>query len=89
MAWRSLIINTAAAPGALDSEVAALVEKLAAKSQAILKLGKRAFFTAEDLPLQQAVELLAANLSLNVLAEDAAEGVTAFLEKRKPNWKDR
>jgi enoyl-CoA hydratase/carnithine racemase len=83
------LINKAAAPGALDTEVNALAEKLAGKSQAILKLGKRAFLTAEDLPLQQAVELLAANLSLNVLAEDAAEGVTSFLEKRKPNWKDR
>ena len=83
------LINKVAEPGALDAEVSVWVEKLAGKSQAILKLGKRAFFTAEDLPLQQAVELLAANLSLNVLAEDAAEGVTSFLEKRKPNWKDR
>lgn len=83
------LINKAAAPGALDTEVDALVEKLASKSQAILKLGKRAFFTAEDLPLQQAIEMLSANLSLNVLAEDAAEGVTSFLEKRKPVWKDR
>ena len=83
------LINKVAAPGALDTEVSSLADKLAAKSQAILKLGKRAFFTAEDLPLAQAVELLAANLSLNVLAEDAAEGVTSFLEKRKPNWKDR
>jgi enoyl-CoA hydratase len=83
------LINTVAAAGTLDEEVDALVQKLAGKSQAIVKLGKRAFFTAEDLPLSQAFELLAANLSLNVLAEDAAEGVTAFLEKRKPQWKDR
>ena len=48
-----------------------------------------AFFTAEDLPLQQAVEFLSAQLSLNVLAEDAAEGVTAFLEKRPAKWGDR
>ena len=50
----------------------------------MLALGRRSFFTAEDLPLAQAVEFLAAKLSLNVLAEDAAEGVTAFLEKRPP-----
>jgi enoyl-CoA hydratase len=83
------LINQAVAPAGLDAAVEALAAKVAGKSQAILKLGKRAFLAAEDLPLAQAIELLAANLSINVLAEDAAEGVTAFLEKRKPNWKDR
>lgn len=83
------LITQAVEPGGLDAAVDALAGKLAGKSQAILKLGKRAFLAAEDLPLAQAIELLAANLSINVLAEDAAEGVTAFLEKRKPNWKDR
>jgi enoyl-CoA hydratase/carnithine racemase len=51
--------------------------------------GARAFFTAEDLPLSQAVEFLASQLSLNILSEDAAEGVSAFLEKRPPKWNDR
>jgi enoyl-CoA hydratase len=83
------LLNQAVDPAGLDAAVDALAGKLAGKSQAILKLGKRAFLAAEDLPLAQAIELLAANLSINVLAEDAAEGVTAFLEKRKPNWKDR
>ncbi len=83
------LLNQSVEPAALDAAVETLAAKLAGKSQAILKLGKRAFLAAEDLPLAQAIELLAANLSINVLAEDAAEGVTAFLEKRKPNWKDR
>ncbi len=55
----------------------------------MLALGRRAFFTAEDMPLPAALEYLASQLSLNVLAEDAAEGVTAFLEKRPPKWNDR
>jgi enoyl-CoA hydratase/carnithine racemase len=69
--------------------VAELVQTLAGKSQATLRLGKRAFYTAEDMVLGQALEHLAAELSLNVMLEDTAEGVTAFLEKRKPTWKDR
>lgn len=73
----------------LDAATNALAEKLADKSQAILALGRRAFAVAEDLPLAQAFEYLASQLSLNTLAEDAAEGVTAFLEKRPPAWKDR
>jgi enoyl-CoA hydratase/carnithine racemase len=83
------LFSQVAEAGGLDAAVAAMAEKLAGKSQAIYKLGKRAYLAAEDLPLAQAVELLAAHLSINVLAEDAAEGVTAFLEKRKPQWKDR
>lgn len=73
----------------LDASVDALCEKLAGKSRAVLTLGKRAFHTAEDLPFDQAIEHLASQLSLNVLAEDAAEGVTAFMEKRKARWADR
>ncbi len=77
-------------PGAdLDAATGALAEKLAGKSRAVLALGRRAFFTAEDLPLPQAVEHLASQLTLNVLTEDAGEGVGAFLEKRPPQWKDR
>jgi enoyl-CoA hydratase len=83
------LLNRVVPAAELDAAVSALAQKLAGKSQAILALGRRAFFAAEDLPLAQAVELLASQLSLNVLAEDAAEGVTAFLEKRKPKWNDR
>ncbi len=83
------LLNRVVPAAELDAAVATLVGKLAGKSQAVLALGRRAFFTAEDLPLPAALEFLAAQLSLNVLAEDAAEGVTAFLEKRPPKWNDR
>ncbi len=83
------LVNRIAPAAGFEAAVDALVASLKGKSQAILALGKRAYLTSEDLPLAQAVEMLAANLSLNVLAEDAAEGVTAFLEKRPPAWKDR
>lgn len=83
------LLNRAVPRAQLDEEVHALAQTLAQKSRAILALGKRAFFTAEDLALAPAVEHLASQLSLNVLAEDAQEGVSAFLEKRPPTWKDR
>ena len=83
------LVNRVVPAAELDGAVAQLAALLAGKSQAVLTLGRRAFFTAEDLPLQPAVEHLASQLSLNVMMEDAAEGVTAFLEKRPPKWKDR
>jgi enoyl-CoA hydratase/carnithine racemase len=83
------LLNKVVPEAELDSAVRTLAEKLASKSQAVLALGRRAYFTAEDQALPHAFEHLAGQLSLNVLAEDAAEGVTAFLEKRKPRWNDR
>lgn len=83
------LVNRVVPAPELDAATNALAGALAGKSQAVLALGRRAQLMSEDLPLPQAFEALAAQLSLNVLAEDAAEGVTAFLEKRPPNWKDR
>jgi len=83
------LLNTVVPADQLDAATAALAAKVGGKSLAILALGRRSFFTAEDLPLAQALEYLAAQLSLNVLTEDAAEGVTAFLEKRPAKWTDR
>lgn len=83
------LVNRVVPPAQLDEATQALAEKLAGKSLAILSLGRRGFFTAEDLPLAPALEHLAAQLSLNLLTEDAAEGVTAFLEKRPAKWNDR
>jgi enoyl-CoA hydratase/carnithine racemase len=73
----------------LDPATDALVETLANKSKAIVALGKRAFLAAEDLPLPRALEYLDEQFAMNIRAEDAAEGVAAFLEKRAPKWKDR
>lgn len=83
------LLNRAVPRAELEATTSALAQKLCGKSQATLALGRKAFYTAEDLPLVQALEYLAGQLSLNVTLEDAAEGVGAFLEKRKPQWRDR
>ncbi len=83
------LVNKVVPAAELDAATKALATKIAGKSLSILALGRRSFFTAEDLPLGQSLEFLAAQLSLNVLSEDTAEGVTAFLEKRPAKWVDR
>lgn len=83
------LITQVVPPAELEGATNALAQKLAGKSRAIMALGKRSYFATEDLPLPNAIEMLASQLSLNVMAEDAAEGVTAFLEKRPPKWNDK
>ncbi len=73
----------------LDSKVDEITAKLTSKSPAILRLGRRAFYTARDMEYGKALEYLASVLAINTMAEDVAEGVAAFLEKREPQWKGK
>jgi enoyl-CoA hydratase/carnithine racemase len=73
----------------LPGETDALVAALAAKPPVAVRLGKKAFFAAMDSSLEAGLEAMQAQLSLLNTTQDAAEGVGAFLEKRKPAWKGR
>lgn len=73
----------------LDGAVAEIVAKLRSFSPAVHRLGLSHFHRMADLPLDAAMTLGADGLGLNVLLEDAAEGISAFISKRDPNWKGR
>lgn len=73
----------------LDEKVAEVVKTLLSKSPAILRLGRRAFYTMRDMEYQKALEYLAGMLSINSMAEDVMEGVSAFIQKRPPQWKGK
>ena len=83
------LINHVSAPGAVLDEARALAERIAARSPAIAALGKSAFYAASDLDFEAALKYLHTQLTLNLLTEDAAEGVSAFLGRREPQWKGR
>ena len=74
---------------ALDDEVAALAAALAAKSSAVLKLGRDSFYAVWDQSADDALRVLHPLLTVTANTEDAAEGIAAFSEKRAPVWKDR
>lgn len=83
------LVNHAVPRAELDARVAELVDKVSGYSPAVLALGRQAFHAMEDMPLDQALEYLCGQLTLNTLTEDAAEGVSAFVTRRKPEWKGR
>ncbi len=83
------IVNRVVADDQLDAAVAEWAAKLAAKSPVIMRLGKEAMRRQLDMPLDDALDYLRAQLTLAQSTEDIVEGVTAFFEKREPTWKGR
>jgi enoyl-CoA hydratase len=83
------VINRVSAPGSSIAEGRAVALAIATKPPALVSLAKRAFHRADELHFEDALAYLAPHLSLNLLTEDAAEGLQAFLQKRTPVWKGR
>ena len=83
------MVNTVVARGELDAAVEELCAKLTSTSPAIMRLGKDSFYASRDMGFREGMEYLHGQLAVNLDTEDVVEGVTAFLEKREPNWTGR
>ncbi len=73
----------------LEEEVSKLAETIASKSNKVVKIGKEAFYKQLEMPLNEAYKYTSEVMSENMMALDAREGISAFLEKRIPNWKNK
>ena len=82
------LINKAVPAPDLDAATAALAERIAGKPPAVIKLGKEAFHKQIEMGLAEAYDYASEVMALNMLGEDAAEGIAAFLEKRPAKWRD-
>jgi enoyl-CoA hydratase len=83
------IVNRVVAPEDFRAAVDEWAAKLASKSPVIMRLGKDAMFRQQDMAFMDALEYLHGQLSLALSTEDVVEGVSAFFDKREPQWKGR
>ena len=82
------LINQAVPAEELSDAVMEMARRIASKSTATVAFGKPAFYRQAELPLGEAYDYAAAVMVENMLARDAEEGISAFIEKRPPRWTD-
>jgi enoyl-CoA hydratase/carnithine racemase len=83
------LVNRVVPSERLREESHALAGRIAAASSETVSIGKQAFYTQIDLDQQKAYAYAKEVMSMNAVAEDAQEGIGAFLEKRAPSWRGR
>jgi len=88
-AMRLGVVSRVVRRSELDDAVDLVVAGLVSASPAILRLGRDAFYAVEDLGFDAATEQLHLGITAVAATEDAAEGVAAFMEKRRPEWRSR
>jgi enoyl-CoA hydratase/carnithine racemase len=81
------LVNRVVAAGALAAETRALAASIGEASSFTIGAGKQAFYAQADMPRNLAYAYAKEVMTMNAMASDAQEGITAFLEKRPPSWK--
>ncbi|WP_170600576.1 enoyl-CoA hydratase [Ruegeria arenilitoris] len=80
------LVNRVVPEALLEHETLSLAEQLASKLGAAVKIGKQAFYQQLQMPLDQAYAYTGGVMAENMLHRDTEEGISAFIEKRSPNW---
>jgi len=83
------LVNRVVPQERLDAEIRKLTDSIKSKSAAAVALGKEAFYRQIEMGLAGAYEVAGRAMTCNVLTEDGAEGLNAFVGKRRPQWKGR
>ncbi len=88
-AYRMGLVNRLVEPGKAREEALALARRIAAKSPTAIKLGKETFHRQIEMSIADAYALATEVMIENMMARDAAEGISAFVEKRPPIWDEQ
>jgi enoyl-CoA hydratase/carnithine racemase len=83
------LVNRAVSPAELDGKTREWAAVLAGKSPLAVQSAKKAFYAAADMEYFKSMEYMSDTLARLCTAEDAKEGINAFMEKREPQWKER
>ena len=83
------LINDYFPKSKLSKEVFKIAKKIASKSNLTIKIGKQTFYKQLEMPLRKAYAHTSKMMTINMMALDAKEGISAFIEKRKPIWKNK
>jgi enoyl-CoA hydratase/carnithine racemase len=83
------LINDCFSKSKINNEVLKVAKIIASKSNLTIKIGKQAFYKQLEMPLRKAYAYTSKMMTLNMMSIDAHEGISAFLNKRKPKWKNR
>lgn len=81
------LVNRVAAPERLDAEVEALAASIVAKPRAAIAIGKRQFYAQLEAGIEQAYAIAGDAMACNMMDAAALEGMQAFIDKRKPDWR--
>ena len=83
------LINRVVPLAELETETEALANQIAEASRFVLSIGKQAFYAQVDQSDSDAMDFAKQTMTMNLGAEDAQEGIKAFMEKKTPTWKNR
>jgi enoyl-CoA hydratase/carnithine racemase len=83
------LVNHVVEPGTEREAALELAKKITAKSALTLKIGKEAFYRQIEMPIADAYRYASEVMVENMMARDAEEGISAFIDKRRPNWENR
>lgn len=83
------LVNAVVPLDGLDEAVSALAQRIKAKSAVAVATGKKMFYKQMEMGIEGAYEYAAEMMACNMMAQDAGEGIDAFIEKRAPDWRHR
>jgi enoyl-CoA hydratase/carnithine racemase len=83
------LVNRVVPEDHLDAEIKRFTDTILSRSSAAIRFGKQSFYGQIDRPLGAAYDVASKTMACNLMLEDAAEGMDAFLQKRPANWRGK